>query len=57
MDSRTYCYARVSSKEQNLDRLSRNECDIHNELRFFKENGIRLKVIDLPTTMMELPEG
>jgi len=24
---------------------------------YFKENGIRLKVIDLPTTMMDLPEG
>ena len=108
MDSRTYYYARVSSKEQNLDRqiaaftalgakdreiitdkesgkdlerpgyqalknailrrgdtlvvksldrLSRNKADIHNELRYFKENGIRLKVIDLPTTMMDLPEG
>lgn len=108
MNSRTYYYARVSSKEQNLDRqiaafmalgaqereiitdkesgkdleragyqalknamlrrgdtlviksldrLSRNKCDIKNELQYFKENGIRLKVIDLPTTMMELPEG
>ena len=108
MDSRTYYYARVSSKEQNLDRqiaafktlgaqereiitdkesgkdldrtgyqalknailrrgdtlviksldrLSRNKADIKSELQFFKDNGIRLKVIDLPTTMMELPEG
>lgn len=108
MDSRTYYYARVSSKDQNLarqiaafkalgatdreiitdkesgkdlerigyqalkntilrrgdtlvvkslDHLSRNKADIHNELRYFKESGIRLKVIDLPTTMMELPEG
>ena len=108
MESRTYYYARVSSKEQNLDRqiaafkalgaqereiitdkesgkdleragyqalknamlrrgdtlvvkspdrLSRNKCDIKNELQYFKDNGIRLKVIDLPTTMMELPEG
>ena len=40
-----------------LDRLSRNKQDIHNELQFFKDNGIRLKVIDLPTTMMDLPEG
>ncbi|MBR4878353.1 MAG: recombinase family protein [Clostridia bacterium] len=107
-NSRTYYYARVSSKEQNLDRqiaafkalgatdrdiitdkesgkdldrkgyqalknamlrsgdtlviksldrLSRNKYDIHNELRYFKENGIRLKVIDLPTTMADLPEG
>ena len=108
MDSRTYYYARVSSKEQNLDRqlavfaslgaserdiitdkesgkdlnrsgytalktamlrtgdtlvvksldrLSRNKSDIKNELQYFKDHGIRLKVIDLPTTMMELPEG
>ncbi len=108
MESRTYYYARVSSKEQNLDRqieaflalgaeerqiitdkksgknleregyqalknvmlrqgdtlviksldrLSRNKTDIKNELQYFKEHGIRLKVIDLPTTMMNLPEG
>ena len=108
METRTYYYARVSSKEQNLDRqieafkalgaderdiitdkesgkdlnrtgytalknamlrkgdtlvvksldrLSRNKTDIKNELQFFKDNGIRLKVIDLPTTMMNLPDG
>jgi len=108
MDSRTYYYARVSSREQNLDRqleafknlgadersiitdkesgknldrpgymalknailrsgdtlviksldrLSRNKMDIRNELQYFKDNGIRLRIIDLPTTMMELPEG
>lgn len=42
---------------KSLDRLSRNKRDISDELRFFKENGIRLKVIDLPTTMVDLPEG
>ena len=26
-------------------------------MEYFKEHGIRLKVIDLPTTMLELPEG
>lgn len=108
MDCRTYYYARVSTKDQNLDRqitafkslgatdreiitdkesgkdtdrqgyqalknailrrgdtlvvksldrLSRNKADIHNELQYFKENGIRVKIIDLPTTMMDLPEG
>ena len=108
MDNRTYYYARVSSKEQNLarqieafknlgatdreiicdkesgknfertgyqalkttllrsgdtlivkslDRLSRSKTDIRNELEYFKNNGIRLKVIDLPTTMMDLPKG
>ena len=107
MESRTYYYARVSSREQNLDRqiaafkalgasdrdiitdkesgkdlnrpgyqalkntilrsgdtlvvksldrLSRNKIDIRNELQDFKENGIRVRVIDLPTTMMDLPD-
>lgn len=108
MDSRTYYYARVSSKEQNLDRqidaftalgaqerdiitdkesgknfdrvgyqalknamlrrgdtlvvksldrLSRNKADIKIELQYFKDNGIRLKVLDLPTTLLEVPTG
>ena len=108
MESRTYYYARVSSKDQNLarqiaackalgaqereiitdkesgtnlertgyqalknailrpgdtlvvkslDRLSRNKRDIKNELQYFKDNRIRLKIIELPTTMMDLPEG
>jgi DNA invertase Pin-like site-specific DNA recombinase len=42
---------------KSLDRLSRNKNDIKQELEYFKANGIRLKVIDLPTTMIELPEG
>lgn len=42
---------------KSLDRLSRNKADIKNELQYFKDNNIRLKVIDLPTTMMDLPEG
>lgn len=108
MDNRTFYYARVSSKEQNLDRqiavfkamgaadrdiitdkesgkdlertgykalkaamlrkgdtlvvksldrLSRNKTDIKNELQFFKDSGIRLKVLDLPTTLMDYPTG
>lgn len=108
MESRVYYYARVSSREQNLDRqlaafaavgaqerdiitdkesgkdldrsgytalkttllrrgdtlvvksldrLSRNKSDIKNELQHFKENGIRLKVLDLPTTLVEYPAG
>ena len=108
MDSRTYYYARVSSKEQNLDRqlaafaslgaserdiitdkesgkdlnrsgytalktallrsgdtlviksldrLSRNKADIKNELQYFKDHDIRLKVLDLPTTMIDYPAG
>ena len=106
MENRTYYYARVSTKEQNLDRqieafkklgasdrdividresgknlnragyqalkstmlregdiliiksldrLSRNKTDIYNELRYFKDRGIYLRVIDLPTTMIISP--
>jgi len=42
---------------KSLDRLSRNKMDIRNELQYFKDSGIGLKIIDLPTTMMDLPEG
>lgn len=42
---------------KSLDRLSRNKSDIKRELEYFKANNIRLKIIDMPTTMMELPEG
>lgn len=42
---------------KSLDRLSRNKEDIKNELEWFKVNKIRLMVIDLPTTMIELPQG
>lgn len=108
MDSRTYYYARVSSKEQNLDRqlaaftsmgaddrsivtdkqsgkdldrpgytalktamlrsgdtlviksldrLSRSKADIKAELQYFKDNNIRVKVLDLPSTLITYPEG
>ena len=42
---------------KSLDRLSRSKADIKAELEYFRENGIRVKVLDLPTTMMEIPEG
>lgn len=42
---------------KSLDRLSRNKTDIKNELEYFKANGIRVKVLDLPTTLMDLPKG
>ena len=35
---------------KSLDRLSRNKGDIKNELEYFKNEGIRLRVLDLPTT-------
>ena len=37
--------------------MSRNKSDIKQDLEYFKNNGIRLKVLDLPTTLIELPEG
>ena len=38
-----------------LDRLSRNKTDIKRELEEFKEMGIRVKILDIPTTLTELP--
>lgn len=40
-----------------LDRLSRNKEDIKGELQWFRDHNIRLKVLDLPTTMVEVPTG
>ncbi|MFQ9444031.1 MAG: recombinase family protein [Vescimonas sp.] len=107
-DTRTYYYARVSSRDQNLarqleafrvlgadersiitdqesgkdlnrpgymalknailrpgdtlvitslDRLSRRKADIETELLWFREQHIRLKILDLPTTMTDFPAG
>lgn len=40
-----------------LDRLSRNKEDIKGELQWFRDHDIRLKVLDLPTTLVDVPEG
>lgn len=107
MDSRTFGYARVSSKEQHedrqiealtsfgvskdniivdkcsgkdtdregyqylkkqilrsgdtlvikeLDRLSRNKADVKRELEFFKEKGVHIRILDIPTTLTEFPD-
>lgn len=42
---------------KSLDRLSRRKEDIKNELRHFQEMGVRVKIIDLPTSMIEVPAG
>lgn len=42
---------------KSLDRLSRRKTDIKKELQWFKDNGIRLMIIDLPTSMNRVPEG
>ena len=38
-----------------LDRLSRNKADIKRELETFKEMGVRVKILDLPTTLTDFP--
>ena len=40
-----------------LDRLGRNKAEIKRELEHFKENNIKVKVLDLPTTLTDFPEG
>lgn len=40
-----------------LDRLSRNKADIKRELQWFQEHRIRLKILDLPTSLIDVPEG
>lgn len=40
-----------------LDRLSRKKTHILKELNYFKSHNIRLIVVDLPTTTVNLPEG
>ena len=42
---------------KSLDRLSRNKTDIKNEVQWFKDNGIRLMILDLPTSMIQVPDG
>lgn len=42
---------------KSLDRLSRNKEDIKHELEWFKQNGIRLMILDLPTSMIQVPPG
>lgn len=42
---------------KSLDRLSRNKEDIKKELEWFKQNGIRLMILDLPTSMIQVPLG
>lgn len=38
-----------------LDRLSRSKADIKRELENFKEMGVRVKILDLPTTLTDFP--
>lgn len=38
-----------------LDRLSRNKADIKRELENFKDMGVRVKILDIPTTLTDFP--
>ena len=38
---------------KSLDRLGRNKGDIKAELEYYRQQGIRVKIIDLPTTMAD----
>ena len=41
---------------KSLDRLSRRKIDIKKELEYFREHHIRIKILDIPTPMVELPD-
>lgn len=38
---------------KSLDRLSRSKADIRDELQYFRSHNIRVKVLDIPTTMLD----
>ena len=37
-----------------VDRLGRNKAEILKELRYFKEKGVRVMILELPTTLIEV---
>ena len=42
---------------KSLDRLGRSKVDMKKELDWFRENGVVVRVLDLPTTLIEFPVG
>ncbi|MCA1025775.1 recombinase family protein [Cytobacillus kochii] len=42
---------------KSIDRLGRNKELIKQYLEYFKQEGIRVKILDLPTTMQDVAEG
>lgn len=40
-----------------LDRLGRNKELLKEELDYFKKKGVRVKILNIPTTLMDIPEG
>ena len=41
---------------KSLDRLGRNKQQVKQELEYYKAMGVRVKIIDMPTTMIDLPD-
>lgn len=42
---------------KSLDRFGRNKEEAKRELQYFSDMGIRVKVIDIPSTMIDIAEG
>lgn len=42
---------------KSLDRLGRNKQQIKQELEYYKSEGVIVKILDIPTTMMSIQEG
>ncbi|MFT8351317.1 recombinase family protein [Clostridium saccharoperbutylacetonicum] len=42
---------------KSLDRLGRNKSQVKEELEYYKNEGVRIKVLDIPTTMTDIPAG
>lgn len=42
---------------KSLDRLGRNKQQTKQELEYYKIEGVRVKILDIPTTMMDIQEG
>lgn len=40
-----------------IDRLGRNKGQIKQELEYYKANNIRVKILDIPTTLIDFPQG
>lgn len=42
---------------KSLDRFSRNKEEAKRELQYFSDLGVRVKILDIPSTMTEISEG
>ena len=42
---------------KSLDRLGRNKAGLRDELKDLKDKGVRVRILDIPTTLMDFPEG